>query len=210
MKRCARCKIELPLKNFCKDKSKSLRRQSNCKNCQKQWRRENKNRLVAYFNEYRKENKNNINERNRQWYTKNKNWYKQYHATTEYKDKRNKRNKNRLLTDMQFKLTCRLRIRLNDAIRHNYKVGSAIRDLGCSILELKKYLEKQFKEGMTWKNHGKWHIDHRLPLKHFDLTDRNQLLRAVNYTNLQPMWAKDNLSKGDKILVKHTFNKKIQ
>jgi len=53
---------------------------------------------------------------------------------------------------------------------------------------------------MNWENHGKWHIDHRLPLKHFDLTDREQFLKAVNYTNLQPLWAFDNISKGCKII----------
>ena len=79
------------------------------------------------------------------------------------------------------------------------KSGSAVKDLGCSIKDLKIHLEEQFQEGMNWNNHGSWHIDHRKPLASFDLTKREQLLAAVHFTNLQPLWAKDNLSKGSKV-----------
>lgn len=107
--------------------------------------------------------------------------------------------KNRKLTDINFKLADSLRCRLRSAIKKNTKTGSAVRDLGCTIEELKVYLEKQFKDGMTWQNHGKWHIDHIIPLISFNLEDREQFLKACHYTNLQPLWAKDNLSKGGKI-----------
>lgn len=72
-------------------------------------------------------------------------------------------------------------------------------NVGCSTNELRKYLELQFKPNMNWKNYGKvWHIDHIRPLSSFDLMDEDQC-RAVNhYTNLQPMYAKDNLAKSDK------------
>ncbi len=85
------------------------------------------------------------------------------------------------------------------AIRTGAKSGSAVRDLGCTILELKAYLEARFLPGMTWKNHGLkgWHIDHIRPLTSFDLADRAQLLQAVHYTNLQPLWWQDNLRKAD-------------
>ena len=65
---------------------------------------------------------------------------------------------------------------------------------------LENNLESKFQSGMTWDNWALdgWHIDHIKPLASFDLTDRNQLLEACNYTNLQPLWAKDNLSKGAK------------
>ena len=71
--------------------------------------------------------------------------------------------------------------------------------MGCSISELKDYLESKFQVGMTWENHSQtgWHIDHIKPLSHFDLSDRDQFLQACHYTNLQPLWAKDNLSKSD-------------
>ena len=110
--------------------------------------------------------------------------------------------KKRRKIDIQFKLSLTLRARLNKAVRGNYKTGSAIRDLGCSIDEFKVYLESKFLSGMSWDNWNcnGWHIDHIKPLASFDLTDRNQLLQACHYANLQPLWAKDNISKGDKIL----------
>jgi hypothetical protein len=71
------------------------------------------------------------------------------------------------------------------------KKGSPVRDLGCSIDEFRSYLESKWKPGMNWENHSKdgWHIDHIKRLADFDLTDKEQLLRACHYTNLQPMWA---------------------
>ena len=106
--------------------------------------------------------------------------------------------KNKKHTNVQYKLGVLLRCRLNKAIRKNQKIGSAIRDLGCTINELKLYIEWQFQDGMNWDNwtiEG-WNIDHKIPLTFFDLTDRAQLLQACHYTNLQPMWASKNLSKG--------------
>jgi hypothetical protein len=71
--------------------------------------------------------------------------------------------------------------------------------LGCSIPELKIYIEKQFTQGMNWQNYGRkgWHIDHKIPLDQFDLTDLEQQKKAFHYTNLQPLWAIDNLIKGN-------------
>lgn len=104
-------------------------------------------------------------------------------------------------TDLNFKLRANLRTRLYCAIRTHQKTGSAIADLGRSITRLKEHLESQFEEGMTWENYGQWHIDHIKPLAWFDLTDRGQLLEACHYSNLQPLWAKDNSSKGSKYAV---------
>ncbi len=72
---------------------------------------------------------------------------------------------------------------------------------GCSTKELKVHLESQFQEGMTWDNWSLkgWHIDHIKSLASFDLINKEELLKACNYTNLQPLWAFDNLSKGNRI-----------
>ena len=100
--------------------------------------------------------------------------------------------------DLAFKLKTGLRSRMSRAIKTNAKAGSAVRDLGCTIPELKAHLEAQFQPGMTWDNWSLkgWHIDHIKPLTSFDLTDREQFLQACHYTNLQPLWASENLSKG--------------
>jgi len=74
---------------------------------------------------------------------------------------------------------------------------SAIHSLGCSIDFLRGYLETRFTGGMTWDNHGEvWEIDHIKPLASFDLTKKAQQEKACHYTNLQPMFAFDNRSKG--------------
>lgn len=81
-----------------------------------------------------------------------------------------------------------LRRRLLSAIKNNYKSGSAIRDLGCTVEYLKKYLESKFSSKMTWGNWGTyWQLDHIKALCLFDLTEKEQLLKAVNYKNLQPL-----------------------
>lgn len=105
---------------------------------------------------------------------------------------------NRCRNDPEYKLRRMLRSRLNAALSGRFKSGSAIDDLGCSVAELRVWLEGMFQPGMTWDNHGEWHIDHIVPLATFNLTDRTQLLIACNYRNLQPLWAKANLSKGRK------------
>lgn len=112
----------------------------------------------------------------------------------------NIRINNRYHSDFNFKLSDILRSRLNKAIKNNQKAGSAVADLGCSIEELKIHLESQFQEGMSWGNYGLkgWHIDHIKPLASFDLTKEEELKEACHYTNLQPLWAEDNLSKGAK------------
>jgi hypothetical protein len=104
------------------------------------------------------------------------------------------------LKDINHRLADNLRSRLRKAIKNNQKTGSAVKNLGCSIKRLKEYLENKFTEGMTWDNYGLkgWHIDHVKPLSSFDLTKAEELKKAVHYTNLQPLWAKDNLSKGAK------------
>ena len=72
--------------------------------------------------------------------------------------------------------------------------------IGCKVEELATHLEYQFKRGMNWSNHGSgWHIDHIIPCALFDFTDEKQMMQCFHYTNLQPLWAKDNLSKSDNI-----------
>ena len=107
----------------------------------------------------------------------------------------------KLKIDPIFKLKKTLRKRILQAIKGKCKVGSAIRDMGCTPEKLKLHLESLFQPGMIWNNHGTygWHIDHIVPLASFDLTDREQFLKACHYTNLQPLWARDNLSKSDKV-----------
>lgn len=91
-----------------------------------------------------------------------------------------------------------LRRRQNNWIKGN-KAGSTQELTGCTWEQVRNHLENQFQPGMTWDNHGihGWHIDHIRPCASFDLTDPEQQKQCFHYTNLQPLWAKDNLAKSD-------------
>lgn len=106
-----------------------------------------------------------------------------------------------MATDLNFKLTKILRGRLGIAIKGKAKAASSLELLGCSVEHLKAWLEFWMKPGMTWENYGYrgWHIDHKKPCASFDLTKLEEQKKCFHYTNLQPLWAQENLSKGDKI-----------
>lgn len=91
-----------------------------------------------------------------------------------------------------------LRCRISDLLRRGYKKYSkSYKLLGCTIEELKIYLEKQFQPGMTWENYGKngWEIDHILPCDSFDFNKIEDQQKCFNWKNLQPLWMKDNRKK---------------
>ena len=109
-----------------------------------------------------------------------------------------KYNKTSRKLDIKFRLMWNLRARLNAAIKKNIKSKRTIELIGCSVDFLKIYLERKFTKGMSWSNYGKWHIDHIKPCSKFDMSKLNEQHKCFNYKNLQPLWAKDNLSKHNK------------
>ncbi|MGI0060026.1 MAG: hypothetical protein ACREBJ_09690 [Nitrosotalea sp.] len=145
---------------------------------------------------YRKEHQNEI-----------KIYQKKYRSS--HKKEKNLYAQKRREKDVKFRITTNLRTRINRAIKCNYKKGSAVKDLGCSIGFFKVYIESQFEPWMTWKNwkrgptkeHPKvWHIDHIKPLSSFNLENRQQLLEACHYTNMRPLEASENLKKNNKTI----------
>lgn len=161
----------------------------------KKWRDNNKKVRKASVAKYEAKNKEKRKE-----YLKN---YRRINRTklAAYKLKRKQES-------VQYKIGCYLRTRIYQALQRN-RSGSAIKDLGCTLPELKLYLESKWKPGMTWENHSPkgWHIDHIIPLSSFDLTSREQFLKACHYSNLQPLWADDNLSKGSKNILQFDLTK---
>lgn len=137
--------------------------------------------------QYRKENKEQLDN----WYRTNKERLNEYHRN---------RVRVRKQTDEEFRFRCNLRSKIHRSIFGAKKSAKTTELLGCSIVELKRHLENLFKEGMSWENYGfqGWHIDHIRPCASFDLTDPEQQKLCWNYSNLQPLWAKDNWVKGDK------------
>ncbi len=100
--------------------------------------------------------------------------------------------------DPYFRVTSALYCRVRSALRARkaHKSSKTVNLLGCSIPELRSHLESIFQPGMSWKNYGDWHIDHKKPCASFDLSDPEQQKVCFHYSNLQPLWALDNLSKG--------------
>ena len=162
-----------------------------CKQYAKIYRKENTKQISIDRIQHYQENKKQILERCDQYRVKNK-------------EKINQKNLIRRKEDIQFKLSSTIRTRILRAIKEQYskKAYKSMELLGCSIAFARQHIEDQFTIGMTWDNHSLygWHIDHIKPCASFDLTDPEQQKQCFNYTNLQPLWAEDNLSKGAKYI----------
>jgi hypothetical protein len=110
--------------------------------------------------------------------------------------------------DINFRLASRLRTSLCLAIQGKSKGRSALDLLGCPLEDFRIYLESKFEPGMTWQNYGYrgWHIDHIMPLAIFDLSKPEHQKRAFHFSNMQPLWAVENMSKKDKPPEVHQFS----
>jgi hypothetical protein len=151
------------------------------------YREKNKEEILKYAKIYYNKNKEEI--------LKNANSYREKN-----KEKINKYRENRKKTNPLFKLSCNIRVAIYSIIKkQGYKKESkTFKILGCSYEEFKHYIERQFKKGMTWDNQGEWHLDHIYPVSL--AKDEAELIKLNHYTNFQPLWAKDNLSKHNKII----------
>ena len=143
-------------------------------------------------------------DKNKKWAEENKERHKKmksdYRKTEIYKFKRAQWEKKEREINPRFKLERNIRSRLYHFLkRHQMKKKTkTFKYIGCTPSELKIYLEKKFKPGMNWQNYGKWHIDHVKPLSMFDITNEKELYVACNFKNLQPMWALENVTKGNR------------
>ncbi len=99
----------------------------------------------------------------------------------------------------EFKILCNLRIRLNSFLNGKSRPETTKELLGCDFRVLKKHLCEKFEKRMTWKNYGSyWVVDHIKPCALFDLTKHEERKKCFHYTNLQPLTAAKNASKGAK------------
>ena len=122
-----------------------------------------------------------------------KNYLKHIEQRKEYRS-RYEREKRK--TDPNWKLRANLRIRIVEALKGSTKSKRTMELIGCTIDELWTHLESKFTNGMTRENHGIWHVDHIKACAKFDLSDPVQQGQCFHYTNLQPLWALDNIKKG--------------
>lgn len=196
-KTCTKCQIEKDRSCFYTKKSAKDGLRSHCKLCMRASCQTE--RKIAYDKKRYEANKKRIDERAIRYYHENKEKKQEY-------DKKNlrkvlKKRRERYRTDLNYKLMCNLRGRLNQAIRRAKKCGRTLDLLGCTINELRQHIESKFIVGMSWKfvMTGEIHIDHIIPCSAFDMTDPSQQKKCFHYTNLQPLWAKDNFKKHTKI-----------
>ncbi len=209
-----------------KDKKREYDKEYNTKNKyriqirSKLYRLKNKDKKREYHKEYYLKNKKKINKQNKKWalenpdkkknhYLNNKNYYKEYQREYCLKNRDTINKKSRVYFRRKFREDANFRLSnmLRNSIYKKLKLYSVKKSektvdlLGCSIEKFRRYMETKFKKGMTWKNHSftGWHIDHKIPLSFFNLTDYSERKFAFHYTNLQPLWSEENLNKGKKI-----------
>ena len=152
--------------------------------------------------EYYDKNIDAIRKRKREWmkkyYQTHKEERKQYSVAN--RDKAAKRQRDKRKTDPNFRMRDNLRRRINEMFKNikTNKPANTEKILGAPFAIVKKHIENQFREGMSWENHSfrGWHIDHRIPL--ISAKNKEELIGLCHYTNLQPLWAIDNMQKGKK------------
>lgn len=191
-KKCTKCYEEKPLTEYHKGGDK-YGCQYVCKACKKKYAIQNKDRENERKLNWKLNNMEKIIISKKKYYELSKD--KEIKRNTKYANIKKK-------NDINFKLSCIMRSRLVNFVKlKNYtKTNKTFDIVGCSPENLKKYLENLFVEGMSWENHGidGWHIDHRIPLS--SAKTKEEVYKLSHYTNLQPMWATENLKKSSKIL----------
>lgn len=196
MKKCSTCREDKELSEFHKNKSRGDGLSQRCKHCAREAVRKhyikNREKVLEYKKNYFKENIDKIRERKKR--------YRKNNPDKISKQKREYMASN-TETVKKIKLATRMRARIHQALKGNSKSASSTELLGCDIDFFKKHLESMFKDGMTWDNHGcdGWHIDHIIPCASFDLSDPEEQKKCFHYTNLQPLWAHENILKSDKL-----------
>jgi hypothetical protein len=172
----------------------------------KKWVAENKERAEALKRRWYFANKERAAKNSAKWYAKNsKKAIEAARLWVEKNPSRRRKNVREWVRDLppvsQTKIRMRLSTRIRMALGSEKKAYKTETLIGCSIQHFRAHIESQFKEGMTWENYGQWHIDHLVPCRAFRLSEEAQQLLCFNYTNLRPLWAVDNLKKGDRIEV---------
>lgn len=171
----------------------------------KDWREMNKERLSEYrkiyYKKYYQSNKEKFSENSKRYQKANKEKISEYQKQYRKANKGKRRNyiREKKKNDPLFKLSTVLRARTNEAFKRKcYSKNTKTHEmLGTDWGTVKSHIENQFTEGMTWNNHGEWHIDHIVPLS---LANCEVELEALcYYENLQPLWAEDNFKKKNRI-----------
>lgn len=172
----------------------------------RKWLKKNMQKAIAYNKSYAKRNPEKYLEWQRR--ASRKSYIKNIAQKKSYMKKRRDSGRSaeysrewvrkRESTDPMYKIQRRLRTRVRAIFRSKgiRKNQSALKILGVNLSEAKEHIQSQFKDGMAWNNYGKWHLDHKVPLS--SALNVEELIMLCHYTNLQPLWAKDNLIKNNR------------
>jgi hypothetical protein len=144
----------------------------------------------AWHKRYRDENKTIVKIRKDRWKNENREQHNAYQRS--YTNERRR-------VDINYRLIKQMRSRMSSALKRNYKSAKTMELTGCTMEFLRAYLESKFEDGMSWDNYGAWHIDHIIACANFNMADPEQQRICFHYTNLQPMWAEQNLKKGARL-----------
>jgi len=208
---CTKCNEEKDEEMFYLRKDTG-RRRNDCISClqkrNKIWVEEHSEEVAAYKRDWYEENLDDILEKAAKYRINNADAVKHAIALCyenngdSYRATRKKYTTERRKTDPIFRLIGNLRHRVYLALKRSdtQKTDSTIQLAGCTIQQLKSFLEAEFEEGMTWENYGEWHIDHIRPCASFNLEDPEEQKKCFHWTNLQPLWAQDNIRKGAKYM----------
>lgn len=207
MKKCAKCKELKSFDNFKKASNRSDGLYNYCRPCaaenDKEYRIRNADKI--------KQNRiNNRDKRSKQWaiwysnnleYAKKKKLEYYYSNRDKMLENTKKSHRERLINDPLFKFRHRLsgviRQSFKRCLNGKFKKSQRSEDiLGCKLSEFINHIESLFVDGMSFENYGKWHIDHIIPLS--SAKTEEDIIRLNHYTNLQPLWAIDNIKKGSK------------
>ncbi len=207
MKQCVKCKENKEINSFYKRNEKAI--MSECKDCVKERSRiqkelkENENKIVR--DKWREENKERLYKKSNQWNKDNREIMnisaKKYREANRDKIRQ---DKNRQRKELEAKdplslMKRRLRNRTGTAFRRmSWNKKGTVDLLGAEYQVVFDRITSLFTEGMSWENRELWHIDHIIPLD--SATTKEELIKLCHYTNLQPLWAKDNLIKSNKII----------
>lgn len=166
----------------------------NCKEKQREYSKKYRENNKDKMKEYRKKNKEKQREYDKKYLENNREKKREYAKSY---------RKKRYATDPCFKLRNIISTKVGKEMKKylTTKKETSLNYLGCSMKKLKKHLESKFDTNMTWDNWSTygWHIDHIIPISSFDLTKEEEQKKCFHYTNLQPLWAKDNIAKGNKL-----------
>jgi len=164
--------------------------------------RHNKDKIRS--KKWNSDNLHKVKSNSKSWNQRNKDKCREYCKKWRSKNKKRKREYESQLKKLSplYGITQSIRALVLTKFREGgYTKKSKVYEmLGCSYADFKKHIESQFKEGMSWKNHNRhgWHLDHIIPCA--SANSEQELIKLNHYTNYQPLWAKDNMTKGSKLL----------